>query len=92
MNDESNEDDATALVSCVNKNDRWIIDSGCSHHITRDKIKFINLDCYDGNNVRFGNDAPCLIKGKVSIKLIDKILCENAYYFEGLNYNLLSVS
>ena len=29
---------------------------------------------------------------KVSIKLIDNISCDNAYYVEGLNYNLLSVS
>ena len=90
MKDEFDEDEATTLVTCVNKNDRWIIDSGCSHHMTGDKSKFITLNCYDGNSVRFGNDAPCLIKGKGSIKLIDKISCENDYYVEGLNYNLLS--
>ena len=33
-----------------------------------------------------------MIKGKGSIKLTDEILCDNAYYVEGLNYNLLSVS
>ena len=43
-------------------------------------------------SVRIGNDAPCLIKGKSSIKLIEKISCDNAYYVESLNYNLLSVS
>ena len=69
MKHEYNEDEAIALVSCVNKNDRWIIDSGCSHHMTRDKSKFITLNYYDGNNVRFGNDTPYLIKGKGSIKL-----------------------
>ena len=37
MKDEYNEDEATTLVTYVNKNDRWIIDSGCSHHMTRDK-------------------------------------------------------
>ena len=47
---------------------------------------------YDGNSVRFGNDVPCLIKGKGSIKLTKNISCDNAYYVEGLNYNLLSVS
>ena len=57
-----------------------------------DKSKFITLTSYDGNSVRFGNDAPCLIKGKGSILLIDKISCDNAYYVEGLNFNLLSVS
>lgn len=47
---------------------------------------------YVGNSNRFGNDAPYLIKGKRSIKLTDKITCDNAYYVEGLYYNLLSVS
>ena len=60
--------------------------------MTKDKIKFITLKYYDENSVRFRNDAPCLIKGKGSIKLTENILCDNAYYVEGLNYNLLSVS
>ena len=64
MKDDSNEDEAITLVSCVNKNNRWIIDSGCSHDMTRDKSKFIALNYYDENSVRFGNDAPYLIKGK----------------------------
>ena len=64
MKDESDEDEATALMTCVNKNDRWIIDSGCSHHMTGDKSKFITLTSYNGNSVRFGNDVGCLIKGK----------------------------
>ena len=72
MKDKFDEDEATALVSCVNKNERWIIDGGCSHHMTGDKSKFITLKYYDGNSVRFGNDAPCLIKGKGSIKLTEK--------------------
>ena len=57
-----------------------------------DKSKCITFTQYDGNSVRFGNDAPCLIKGKGSIKLTEKITCHDAYYVEGLNYNLLSVS
>ena len=61
IKDESNEDEATTLVSCVRKNDRWIIDSGCSHHMIGDKSKFITLNFFDRNSVRFGNDAPCLI-------------------------------
>ena len=69
MKDQSDEEEATALVTCINKNDRWIIDSGCSHHMTGDKSKFVNFTQYDGNSVRFGNDAPCQIKGKGSIKL-----------------------
>ena len=92
MKDESNEDEATELVTYVNKNDKWIIDSGCSHHMTGDKSKFVTLSYYDGNSVRFGNDAPCLIKGKGSIKLTYKFSCDNVHYVEGLNYNMLSIS
>ena len=92
MKDESQKDKATVLMSCVNKNDRWIIDSGCSHYMTGDKSKFVILKYYDRNSVRFGNDTPCMIKGKGSIKLTENILFNNAYYVEGLNHNLLSVS
>ena len=60
--------------------------------MTGDKSKFITFTQYDGNSVRSGNDAPCLIKEKSSIKITDKISCDNAYYVEGLKYNLLSVS
>ena len=66
---------------------QWMLTS----HDRREK-KFVNFNQYDGNSVRFGNDAPCQIKGKGSIKLTEKISCDNAYYVEGLNYNLLSVS
>ena len=44
MKNEFDEDEATALMTCVNKNDRWIIDSGCSHHMNGDKSKFITLN------------------------------------------------
>ena len=92
IKDESNEDEATTLVTYVNKNDKWIIDSGCSHCMTGEKNNFITFTQYDGNSVRFGNDAPCQIKGKGYIKLTKKISYANAYYVEALNYNLLSVS
>ena len=57
MKDESDEDETTALVICVNKNDKWIIDSGCSHYMTRDKSNFVTLTQHDENSGRFGNDA-----------------------------------
>ena len=91
MKGELDEDEATALVTCMNKNDKWIIDSGFSHHMTGDKSKFTSFT-QDGNSVRFGNNALCLIKGKGSIRLTEKISCDNAYYVEGMNYNLLNVS
>ena len=77
MKNEPNEDEKTALISHVNKNDRWIIDSGCSHHMTGDTGKFKKLEHYNGSSVNFGNDTPCYVKGtKGSIKMNDNIICE----------------
>ena len=85
MKDDSNEDEATTLISYVNKNDKWITNSGCSHHMIGNRSNFETFECYDGNTMKFGNDAPCPMKGKGSIILIDKITCDNTYYVEGLN-------
>ena len=83
MNDDSNED-TTTLISYVNKDDKWIIDSGCLHHMTSDKSKFKTFESYDGNNVKFWNDAPFPMIGKGYVVLIDKFTCDNTY-FVGLN-------
>ena len=71
IKDESDEDETTTNV--------------CSNQMTGDKSKFNFFVHCDGNIVRFGNDVSCLIKGKESIKLIDKIICDNCYYVKGLN-------
>ena len=48
------------LISHVRKNDTWIIDSGCSHHMTgkkkKEKRKTEHFEYYDGGSVRFGNN------------------------------------
>lgn len=71
---------------------KWIIDSGFSHHITCDTSKFNKVEHYNGSCVKFWNDAPCYVKHKGSIILNDKIICDNAYWVDGLKYNLLSVA
>ena len=86
------EGDKMALISHVIKNDTWIIDSGCSHHMTRDKTKFEHFEDYDGGSVRFGNNEPCCIKGRGKISLTKELVCDNAYWIEGLKHNLLSVA
>ena len=92
MKEDSDEDEKTTLISCMNKSDRWIIDSGFSNHMIGDKSKFEDIKPYKGSYVKFDNDAPCPMKGKGSIQLTDKIKCNNIYQVEGINYNQLSVS
>ena len=81
-----------ALISHVTKNYTWMIDSGCSHHMNSDKKKFEQFEDYDGGSGRFGNNEPCCIKGRGKISLTKDLVCDNAYWVEGLKHNLLSVA
>ena len=54
VKDESDDErDKMELIPHVNKNDTWIIDSGCLHHMTRDRTKFEHFEHYDEGSVRF---------------------------------------
>nr|GFC58410.1 integrase, catalytic region, zinc finger, CCHC-type, peptidase aspartic, catalytic [Tanacetum cinerariifolium] len=68
----------------------FIIDSGCSKHMTENLKLLINFVEKFLGTVKFGNDqiAPILgygdlVQGAATIKRV--------YYVEGLNYNLFSV-
>nr|GEU88184.1 hypothetical protein [Tanacetum cinerariifolium] len=68
----------------------FIVDSGCSKHMTRNLKLLINFVEKFLGTVKFGNDqiAPILgygdlVQGPVTIKRV--------YYVEGLNHNLFSV-
>jgi hypothetical protein len=70
----------------------WVIDTGCSSHMTGDRTKFITLKKNDGN-VTFGDIGRSKIFGKGTLNLdngkakIEKVLC-----VEDLKHNILSVS
>ena len=53
---------------------------------------FLSLEEYVGGVVRFGNDAPCMVKGRGSISLNGKSSANNVYWVDGLRHNLLSVA
>ncbi|PKA51294.1 hypothetical protein AXF42_Ash002657 [Apostasia shenzhenica] len=69
----------------------WLLDSGCSRHMTGDKSKFITLKPRNGGLVIFGDDTMKRIigigkVGKDFLTFIDKVLVD------GLAYNLFSIS
>ena len=71
----------------------WILDSGCSSHMTGDKQKFTKIQDYDGGSVKFGNNDGAQIVGRGIVSISDnKIRSEDVLYVEGLKHNLLSVS
>ena len=60
--------------------------------MNRDNFFLKQMKHYDGGSVRFGNNEPCCIKGKGCISLTNELVCDNAYWVEGLKNNLLSVA
>ena len=77
-------------ISQVEKKD-WIIDSGCSHHMTGDMSKFVKSRKNDGGIVRVGNNVACHIIGIGSITLDGKTNTDDVYFVDGLKHNFLSV-
>ena len=54
--------------------------------MTRDINKFDKLEEYDGETVKPRNDFPCPMKGRGSLMLNDKRICEDTYWVQGLKY------
>lgn len=54
----------------------WILDSGCSFHMTPNKDLFSSYEEYNGGNVTMGNNATCKVigTGTVAINMFDGIV------------------
>ena len=84
------------VVSCFvtnNSTESWLIDSGCTNHVTNDKELFKELETI--SKVRIGNGAYIVVKGKgiVVIKGHTGLkLIFNVFYVPEINQNLLSVA
>ena len=69
----------------------WIIDSGCSTHMTGDKALLSNMVEKVGPWVTFGDDSKGFTKGYGNLD-IGNVVIENISLVDGLKHNLLSVS
>ncbi|GJR03227.1 hypothetical protein Tco_0526211 [Tanacetum coccineum] len=68
----------------------WIVDSGCSKHMTCNLQLLRNFIEKFMGTVRFGNDQFAAITGYGDYVQGNLIIC-HVYYVEGLGYNLFSV-
>jgi len=78
----------------VQKED-WFLDSGCSNHMTGNKMWFVDLE-EDGVNktVRLGNDSTLAVIGKGSVRIEingTSYVISDVYYVPELKTNLLSL-
>jgi hypothetical protein len=69
----------------------WLIDSGCSRHMTGDKGWFSSLVPVM-TNITFGDNGRGLVLSEGEIKVSDKIILKRVAPFQMVGYNLLSVS
>nr|GEX41736.1 ribonuclease H-like domain-containing protein [Tanacetum cinerariifolium] len=68
----------------------WIVDSGCSKHMTGDRSLLRNLIEKFKGTVRFGNDNFVVTTGYGDYIMGNITIC-HVYYVEGLGHNLFSV-
>ena len=69
----------------------WILDSGCSRHMTGEKSLLTDVVERTGPIVTFGDDSKGFTKGYGNLR-IDNVIIENISLVEGLKHNLLSIS
>jgi hypothetical protein len=71
----------------------WLIDSGCSRHMTRDKGWFSSLvPVVTKRYITFGDNGRGHVLSEGEIKVSDKITLRRVALVQSLGYNLLSVS
>ena len=70
----------------------WVLDSGCSNHMTGNPSLFFKIKMCKGGDVTFGDNSKCKIIGKDSIGSEDCISIHNVLLVKGLKFNLLSIS
>jgi hypothetical protein len=72
---------------------KWLMDSGCSRHMTGNKKWFSNLTPLSHKEyVTFGDDKKGKVHGIGIIKVNDYFTLNNVSLVVKLRYNLLSVS
>ena len=76
-------------------NNQWLLDTGCSNHLSGNREIFSDLDENFRTKVKLGDNSKLSVlgKGKIPIKLKDGTLnyISDVFYAPGICQNLLSV-
>ncbi|XP_066159889.1 uncharacterized protein [Oryza sativa Japonica Group] len=72
----------------------WVIDSGCTNHMTGEESMFSTLDPNgtSQDNIVFGDNGKGKVMGLGNIAISNDLSIANVLLVKSLNYNLLSVS
>ncbi|GJV40576.1 integrase, catalytic region, zinc finger, CCHC-type containing protein, partial [Tanacetum coccineum] len=77
-------------LKCALLPDDWIVDSGCTMHMTGNRRLFTSYKAYDGGHVVFGSNLKGKVIGRGNITH-DSITITNVEHVSGLAFNLISV-
>ena len=92
MNDSVNGGVSVATHEYKGENE-WILDSGCSFHMTPNKDFFTTYEKVDGGNVTMGNNATCKVVGvgSIQMKMFDGMgrTLSDVRHVPGLKKNLI---
>jgi len=84
---------ATCFVKIV-ISEAWLIDSGCTHHMSHDRDMFMKLDDTHHSKVKIGNGDYIAVKGigdiDIDIESRTKIISD-VLYVSKIDQHLLSV-
>ncbi|CAN0881939.1 Retrovirus-related Pol polyprotein from transposon TNT 1-94, partial [Linum grandiflorum] len=70
----------------------WVLDSGCSHHMTGNKNLFYTFQSKERGKVSFGDNRSSKILGFGEIGEKDNIILKKVMLVEKLKHNLISIS
>ena len=95
--EKEEEDEQLFVASCyanINQSETWLVDSGCTNHMTNNVELFRELDQKSRSKVRVGNGQYISVKGKGSIAietLSGTKIINDVMYVPDIDQNLLSV-
>ena len=84
---------ATCFASDLTS-ETWLIDSGCTHHMSHAKGMFVKLDKNHSSKVKIGNGDYIKVKGIGDIAIdvgSGRKIISNVLYVPKIDKNLLSV-
>jgi hypothetical protein len=73
----------------------WVLDSGCTQHMTRDMRMFTQMSeesCSNYDSITFGDNRKGKVKGLDKIAISNDHSISNVLLVGSLNFNLLSVA
>ncbi|XP_075489666.1 uncharacterized protein LOC142528501 [Primulina tabacum] len=70
----------------------WIIDTGCSHHVTGNESCLLNIKAISSCPVRLPDGQTLAATEEGAVQLTDTIRLQNVLYVPNLQCNLISVS